>query len=235
MTVNRHKGSGNRTLSGANSNPPTFAINRVFSSARSSQARSRRLRPAWRQRCVRLSQWCRRRRRPSRGPTRWRARGRPQRAYRLRPTARHGGSRFRRLRRVPQHRTCHPPVPARQSCRLRRLGICRTAARRRFRVSLPGHGREQPGCRPRSRSCLQRRRFRGRRAARPPRRRQPGNCKGRVCRPRALPCPQRAACRPQVLHKWARRSPWMAPPRWRHAVLVVVSTSAVRDPMARAP
>ena len=38
MTVNRHKGSGNRTLSGANSNPPTFAINRVFSSARSSQA-----------------------------------------------------------------------------------------------------------------------------------------------------------------------------------------------------
>ena len=43
--------------------------------------------------------------------------------------------------------------------------------------------------RPRSRSCLPRDDSRGRRAARPPRRRQPGNCKGRVCRPSSAPLP----------------------------------------------
>jgi hypothetical protein len=55
--VTRHRKSGNRSISGADSRRPTLAINRVSHSARSSRVRPRRRRPGFRQRGGRSIRW----------------------------------------------------------------------------------------------------------------------------------------------------------------------------------
>jgi hypothetical protein len=232
--VTRHRKSGNRSISGADSRRPTLAINRVSHSARSSRVRPRRRRPGFRRRGGRSIRWCappstpQPRVSPPAGPSA------PPAALPARPAVRQGAIRFRPcIRGVPQ-RACHPPALARRSRRASPRAICRIAVRRRKPVSQAGPDRPLADRYPWRRRSRPRRRSRGPPAARPPQRQQPGSRKGPVGLRSPLPCPRPAVRLPHI-RKRANRSRWMRRPPWPHAVPVALSISAARAPMALAP
>lgn len=232
--VTRHRKSGNRSISGADSRRPMHAINRVSHSARSSRVRPRRRRPGFRQRGGRLIRWCCLRQRTNPASVRRPARARLQQPCRARPAVRQGAIRFRPcIRGVPQ-RACHPPALARRSRRASPRAICRIAVRRRKPVSQAGPDRPLPDRYPWRRRSRPRRRSRGLPAARPPQRQQPGSHKGPVGLLSPSPCPRPAVRLPHI-RKRANRSPWMRRPPWPHAVLGALSISAARAPTAPAP
>jgi hypothetical protein len=139
--VTRHRKSGNRSISGADSRRPTLAINRVSRSARSSRVRPRRRRPGFRQRGGRSIRRPCLRQRPNPASVRRPSRARLQQPCPARPAVRQGAIRCRPcIRGVPQ-RACHPPALARRSHRASPLAIFRTAVRRNKPVSQAGPDR----------------------------------------------------------------------------------------------
>lgn len=232
--VTRHRKSGNRSISGADSRRPTLAINRVSHSARSSRVRPRRRRPGFRHRGGRSIRWCRLRQRPNPASVRRPTRARPQQPCLARPAVRQGAIRCRPCIRGVPRRACHPPGLARRSHRASPLAICRIAVRRRKPVSQAGPDRPLADHYPWRRRSRPRRRSRGPPAARPPQRQQPGSRKGPVGLLSPPPCPQPAVRLPHI-RKRANRSRWMRRPPWPHAVPGALSISAARAPMALAP
>lgn len=232
--VTRHRKSGNRSISGADSRRLTLAINRVSHSARSSRVRPRRRRPGFRHRGGRSIRWCRLRQRPNPASVRRPTRARPQQPCLARPAVRQGAIRCRPCIRGVPRRACHPPALARRSHRASPLAICRIAVRRRKPVSQAGPDRPLADHYPWRRRSRPRRRSRGPPAARPPQRQQPGSRKGPVGLLSPPPCPQPAVRLPHI-RKRANRSRWMRRPPWPHAVPVALSISAARAPMALAP
>ena len=232
--VTRHRKSGNRSISGADSRRPTLAINRVSLSARSSRVRPRRRRPGFRQRGGRSIRRPCLRQRPNPASVRRPARARLQQPCRARPAVRQGAIRFRLCIRGGPQRACHPPALARRSRRASPLAICRIAVRRRKPVSPAGPDRPLPDRYPWRRRSRPRRRSRGPPAARPRQRQQPVSRKGPVGLRSPLPCPRPAVRLPHI-RKRANRSRWMRRPPWPHAVPVALSISAARAPMAPAP
>ncbi len=168
--VTRHRKSGNRSISGADSRRPKLAINRVSHSARSSRVRPRRRRPGFRHRGGRSIRWCRLRQRPNPASVRRPTRARPQQPCLARPAVRQGAIRCRPCIRGVPRRACHPPGLARRSHRASPLAICRIAVRRRKPVSQAGPDRPLADHYPWRRRSRPRRRSRGPPAARPPQR-----------------------------------------------------------------